>query len=194
MAIGHPGDDAIVVGAGPAGSVAALELARCGARVALTDKAHFPRDKACGDLIGPRGVALLGELGIAPAGAVPLGDMAVIGPSGGRVVLPAVPGRTYPGTAWALPRKTFDDVLYRAAIGAGAEAITARVRGVEVDQGEALVQLGDGGCFRADTVIGADGATSTVAAALEMVRSDRAHWGFAIRTYVRADVELPGII
>jgi menaquinone-9 beta-reductase len=48
MAIGHPGDDAIVVGAGPAGSVAALELARCGARVALTDKAHFPRDKACG--------------------------------------------------------------------------------------------------------------------------------------------------
>ena len=47
--------DAVVVGAGPAGSVAALVLARGGARVAVADKAVFPRDKACGDLIGPRG-------------------------------------------------------------------------------------------------------------------------------------------
>ena len=54
--------DALVVGAGPAGSVAALVLARAGARVALLDKATFPRDKACGDLVGPRGVRLLEEL------------------------------------------------------------------------------------------------------------------------------------
>jgi flavin-dependent dehydrogenase len=120
--------------------------------------------------------------------------MAVIGPSGGRVVLPAVSGRTYPATAQALPRKSFDDVLYRAAIDAGAEAITARVQGVEVDKGEALVQLGGRGCLRAGTVIGADGATSTVAAALDMVRRDRVHWGFAIRTYLRAEVGLPVII
>ena len=54
--------DVVVVGAGPAGSVAALVLARGGARVALVDKAVFPRDKACGDLIGPRGVQLLVDL------------------------------------------------------------------------------------------------------------------------------------
>lgn len=47
--------DALVVGSGAAGSVAALVLARVGARVALLDKARFPRDKACGDLVGPRG-------------------------------------------------------------------------------------------------------------------------------------------
>jgi len=64
--------DAVVVGAGPAGSVAALTLARGGARVALVDKARFPGDKACGDLIGPRGVALLSELGVVvePTGTV----------------------------------------------------------------------------------------------------------------------------
>jgi len=64
--------DAVVVGAGPAGSVAALTLARGGAHVALVDKARFPRDKACGDLIGPRGVALLSELGVGvePTGTV----------------------------------------------------------------------------------------------------------------------------
>src|SRR5665213_89452 len=104
--------DAVVAGAGPGGSVAAFELARSGARVALVDKASFPRDKACGDLVGPRGVGLLSALGIVPDGTVSLGDMAVIGPSGGRVVLPAVPGLTYPGCAWALPRKAFDDVVY----------------------------------------------------------------------------------
>jgi len=46
--------DVLVVGSGPAGSVAALVLARGGARVALVDKARFPRDKACGDLVGLR--------------------------------------------------------------------------------------------------------------------------------------------
>ena len=40
--------DAIVVGAGPAGSATAIRLARGGARVLLVDKARFPRDKPCG--------------------------------------------------------------------------------------------------------------------------------------------------
>jgi geranylgeranyl reductase family protein len=40
--------DALVVGAGPAGSTAAFHLARGGARVLLVDKARFPRDKPCG--------------------------------------------------------------------------------------------------------------------------------------------------
>jgi geranylgeranyl reductase family protein len=40
--------DAIVVGAGPAGSTAAYRLVRAGARVLLLDRASFPRDKPCG--------------------------------------------------------------------------------------------------------------------------------------------------
>jgi geranylgeranyl reductase family protein len=40
--------DAIIVGAGPAGSVTAYRLARAGASVLLLDKARFPRDKPCG--------------------------------------------------------------------------------------------------------------------------------------------------
>src|SRR5919202_5387814 len=40
--------DAIVVGAGPAGSTAAFRLVRAGARVLLLDRERFPRDKPCG--------------------------------------------------------------------------------------------------------------------------------------------------
>src|SRR5438093_8351554 len=91
--------DAVVVGAGPAGSVAALVLARGGARVALVDKARFPRDKACGDLVGPRGVQLLTDLAIEMPVLATVGDMIVVGPTGRRVRLPCYPGTSYPGYA-----------------------------------------------------------------------------------------------
>ena len=51
--------DALVVGAGPAGSTAAFRLARAGARVLLVDKARFPRDKPCGGGLTVRAVRLL---------------------------------------------------------------------------------------------------------------------------------------
>ncbi|HEY3702895.1 MAG TPA: FAD-dependent monooxygenase, partial [Acidimicrobiales bacterium] len=121
-----PRFDTAVVGSGPAGSVAALTLARAGASVALIDKAGFPRDKACGDLVGPRGVQLLTELGLERPDALRLGDMVVVGPTGGRALLPAVPGLAYPGEAWAVPRTSLDARLRRAALDAGAEEVTGR--------------------------------------------------------------------
>ena len=51
--------DAIVVGAGPAGSTAARELAAAGARVLVIDRAEFPRYKACGGGIPLRTERLL---------------------------------------------------------------------------------------------------------------------------------------
>lgn len=56
--------DAVVVGAGPAGSASALKLARAGAKVLLVDRARFPREKPCGDGLTPRALAALDELGI----------------------------------------------------------------------------------------------------------------------------------
>jgi geranylgeranyl reductase family protein len=48
--------DAIVVGAGPAGSATAIRLARGGATVLLLDRARFPRDKPCGGGLTGRAV------------------------------------------------------------------------------------------------------------------------------------------
>ena len=54
--------DVVVVGAGPAGAVAATVLARAGARVRLIDRATFPRDKLCGDTLNAGTIALLRRL------------------------------------------------------------------------------------------------------------------------------------
>lgn len=51
--------DAVVIGAGPAGSVTAALLARQGMRTILVERDRFPRTKVCGCCLGPRGVSAL---------------------------------------------------------------------------------------------------------------------------------------
>lgn len=188
--------DAVVVGAGPGGSVAALVLARAGARVALVDKAAFPRDKACGDLVGPRGVRVLEELGVSVPDAGHGADLLVVGPSGHRSRLPAFPGRSYAGHGIVMPRLAFDDALRSAAIAAGAQPVKARISAVEQDPGGPVRALiaGDGSRFAADVIIGADGALSPLARLAGMLDSAAALWGFAIRAYVPAEVPLPLLV
>ena len=186
--------DVLVVGAGPAGSIAALVLARAGAGVALLDKAQFPRDKACGDFIGPRGLQVLAELGIPEPPGLDVGDMVVVGPTGRRVVLPCFDGVTYPGRARAMTRSVFDDALRTAALDAGAVAFTGRAdrplrSGGDLDG----FTVSDGDELRADFVIGADGATSHVAQSAGLVEGSRVLWGFAVRCYVDQCVDLPAI-
>jgi geranylgeranyl reductase family protein len=163
--------------------------------VALLDKATFPRDKACGDLVGPRGLQLLADLGITVPSSLDVGDMVVVGPTGRRVMLPSFEGRTYPDHATAITRTAFDAALREAAINAGAVPFEGRAHeplgedgglvGFRTDRGDAL---------RADFVIGADGATSQVADASGLVDGTRVLWGFAVRTYLDQPVDRPVIV
>lgn len=190
-----PRFDAVIVGAGPAGSAAALCLARVGARVAIVDRRAFPRDKACGDLVGPRGVRLLDELGVDLAAARQVGDMIVVGPSGRRVLLPALAGLDYPGYALAVSRLALDRALFEAAVAAGAHPVRDLFLGLTGDPRTPTgVRLAGGGELGADVVVGADGATSRVADAAGLVDSRRALWGFALRSYLDVPVELPHIL
>ncbi len=190
--------DALVVGSGPAGSIAALVAARGGARVALVDKAHFPRDKACGDLVGPRGVQTLADLGIDIEGPR-VGDMDVVGPTGRRVLLRASAGLTYPGHAVVVRRRRLDATLQQLAIEAGAEPFPGRAATASyTDSGqlngfELETDQGKGGRLTADVVIGADGALSRVAAAAGLVDETQVLWAFAVRAYMDDAPTLPRI-
>ena len=59
--------DAAIVGAGPAGSAAAILLARAGWNVALVERQRFPRRKVCGECIAATNLPLLDALGIGEA-------------------------------------------------------------------------------------------------------------------------------
>lgn len=56
--------DAVVIGAGPAGALAAMRLARRGARVLVVEKGVFPRPKVCGGCLGAVGLGALRSSGV----------------------------------------------------------------------------------------------------------------------------------
>jgi geranylgeranyl reductase family protein len=187
--------DVLVVGSGPAGSVCATVLARGGARVALLDKSAFPRDKACGDLVGPRGVQVLHELRLPLPGGHRVGPMLVVGPTGRRVRLPSATGLTYPGYGLAASRAAFDASLHAAAAAAGAVTLIGRADEPRWSDGRLDgFRSSTGPEVRADFVVGADGAASRVASAAGLLTTERILWGFAVRAYHPQAVELPAIV
>lgn len=126
--------DAIVVGAGPAGSAAAISLARADQRILLLDRAEFPRDKPCGDLIGARAMALARGLGIAEEDLAPYPqlDGAFLVADGGDLDLAPRTrlGRTVlaRSDARVIPRLVFDAAMVRTAERAGADVRRVNVR------------------------------------------------------------------
>ena len=186
--------DVVIAGSGPAGAVAATVLARGGARVLLVDPGRFPRDKACGDIVGPRGVKALDELAVLPTDDGPAADVVLVGPTWRAVRLPWPAGESYPTGARVFRRARFDAALNAAAVAAGAEARTARVADVTPGPAGAVVRMSDGRLAHAAFAIGADGALSRVGAAARLLRPARALWGFALRAYAAGEVHAPHIL
>lgn len=182
--------DALVVGAGPAGSIAALVLARAGARVLVVDRETFPRDKLCGDTVNPGALALLDALelrGGPLTTAVGLRGMRV---TGGRTGVTTLynDGKT----ARALSRRALDTWLLEEAIRAGArfeggwivrDAIVDHRPGRPVIRGLAIASRSSPEkCVRIPAVmtIAADGRRSTVARAARLSRPSPSprRWAF----------------
>ena len=184
--------DAIIAGAGPAGTIAAIVLARAGARVLLLDREQFPRDKLCGDTLNPGAVRSLSGLRLVDGPlttARPLAGMLVTGPGA------AVEARYPRGiVGLALRRAVFDTWLLDEAVRAGARFESGlTVRGPLVDAREAtpvvrgLVVSRRGSPDRelrlpASVTIAADGRRSVLARALGLTRHpNRARrWAFGV--------------
>jgi len=175
----------VVVGAGPAGAAAALEARRLrpDASVLLVDKAAFPRDKACGDGLGPHAVDELAALGAAGVldGYPPIRGLRLRSPSGMEVAGdPTRPNHV-------VPRSVLDARLVAAAEAAGAERLRSSVRRLEQHDGLVVVD----GELAARVVIGADGANSTVRRLLGAPSNPDRALAIAVRGYAPAPAGRP---
>jgi flavin-dependent dehydrogenase len=183
--------DVLIAGAGPAGAIAALVLARAGARVVMIDREQFPRDKLCGDTLNPGAVRLLASFGLtggALDGAVRLSGMQLTGP---RASVHAAYGQ--PTAALALTRRAFDAWLIEHAVAAGVrfesgvvarEPLADQHSGIPVVRG--LVLDGpDGRALRMPAIltIAADGRRSVLARAVGLAGTPRGPRRWAYGTY-----------
>jgi geranylgeranyl reductase family protein len=170
--------DVVIVGAGPAGSSAALAARRLGASVLLLDRAAFPRDKACGDGIASHTLDALRDLGVTgvEAGYAPVPALHLVGPGGADVV------RRMARPNYTIPRTVFDARLVDAAVAAGATLVRHTVRTIEERSDSVVLD----GVISARTAIGADGAYSLVRRTLDQPTNPAGCLAFAIRGYAPA--------
>ncbi len=177
--------DVLVIGAGPAGSAAAIVLARGGLDVVLVDQHAFPRDKVCGDALIPDAHAALQRLGLLGevlAQAQPVAHVGCVAPRGGRVDVP--------GTLAVLPRKQLDLIVCRGAVAAGVRMVAparfvapieeaGRVVGAQLRSGDATREV------RARWVLLATGAVPQALMAAGVCERQLPS-GVALRGYVKS--------
>ena len=178
--------DVVVVGAGPAGTAAAITARAYGLRVVCIDKARFPRDKTCGDGLTVNALRRLERLGVRAAdldAAEPafVHETVLVSPSRRRVRLPLPAEGAH---AAVVTRRSLDAALVDVA----------RRSGVDVREGCALedakqteegveISLADGSTITASFAIAADGHWSTLRRALEPgAAHDLGEW-HAVRQY-----------
>jgi menaquinone-9 beta-reductase len=178
--------DAIIVGAGPAGSSLASRLGAAGRSVLLLDSARFPRDKLCGEYLGAGCLPLLDQIGA-------LRDVQSNAHPGRVVSLHSPCGLAFTARypkglcSLSLPRRQLDAILLDCA--RKRESIVVR-EGFRVEklllEGDSVRGVtgrppgGEEETFRARVTVGADGRNSILARSLGLFRWRSSHRRLAL--------------
>ncbi|WP_311197632.1 MULTISPECIES: geranylgeranyl reductase family protein [unclassified Corynebacterium] len=176
--------ECVVVGAGPAGSAAAIAARRAGFEVAVVDAAPAGRDKTCGDGLTPRAVHALQELGLSAALPTYRNRGLKLHGYGGSVTAPWPEGH-YGTEGSASPRSLFDAALADLASSLGAEMFySCPATGAEFDDSGAITGVvTPQGTLRAKWVIVADGVRSPFGKQLGRKWHRGQVYGIAARSY-----------
>jgi len=152
--------DVVVIGAGPAGAMAALTAARRGWSVIIFEKSRWPRRKTCGAGISPTARRILRETGLwesVRAAAYPIYGLRLVAPSGRAALLAGAE------SAHVLERSRFDTLLVEAAVAAGARFVPETpVTGLIEEDGIVTGVITPAREVRGRIVIAAGGANGTI--------------------------------
>lgn len=176
--------DCVVVGAGPAGSAAAIAARRAGLEVAVIDAAPAGRDKTCGDGLTPRAVHALQELNLGSALPAYRNQGLKLHGYGGSVTAPWPDGQ-YGTEGSASPRSLFDAALATLASSSGAELFYGcPATGAEFGPGGEITGVVTPlGTMGAKWVIVADGVRSPFGKHLGRTWHRGEVYGIAARSY-----------
>ena len=200
--------EVIIVGAGPAGAMTAIILARQGHDVLLLDRQPFPRDKTCGDAVPAGAVELMYEMGmqekvetaVSQGEFYPVYKMQLVSPQ--KHILDATfsKGQHLGLDSYVAPRLFFDATLQQHAVDSGAEFQAWAVKEPIMENGRVIgVRAQANGStkeYHAPIVIGADGVTSVITRALrpkEKLHKDH-HRAVALRAYIEDLEEIPNTV
>ncbi len=173
--------DIIVIGAGPAGSMAAYYLAERGFTVALMDKEIFPRYKPCGGGLTARTLKLF------PFSIEPVLESTIYQFRFSRNFKNEFIRESNDPLMYCMMRDNFDQFLVDKAISKGAEFLPeTKMTGLTESFDQVLVHTNRGE-FSASFIIGADGASSLTARTFQLTGQIKK--GIAIESEVKVDPE-----
>lgn len=186
--------DVIIVGAGPAGTAAALYAREYGLKCILLDKAEFPRDKVCGDALSGKSVRIMTELNmledVGKLDGAGINRLTFGSPNHKKfdVYLKATKNNRHIKKGFVIPRTIFDNYLFERA-----DTVTDTLQGFSVKDilydnnnisgiiGE--TKEGEEKLFKAPIVMGCDGANSIISRKLGLYEMDMDNTSIAIRCY-----------
>lgn len=183
--------DICIIGGGPGGCAAALQLAKHGVRTVLMEKATFPRDKVCGDALSGKVVRTLERLDSAlaervkrDAHALPSWGVTFVAPGGRALRVPFSREQVGDAPGCILPRMNFDELLFQAVKSTGSTVVMEGTTAREFHwTGEGWTIRADGTSVHARSVIDASGANSAFARHVAHLEMEPRHHAAGVRAY-----------